>query len=285
MTDISNIEDLKSTMVGALADLGLQLAGFVPKLLGMLAILLIGWAIARAVQAITAKILASMKLDQAVGYLGLGEVLANAGIKRPASGLISRLLFWLLILAFVLPATETLGLTSVTTTINRVIAYLPNVIAATLILLLGLLLARFLGNVVGSGAAFSDVPYSRQLGQAARGVMIVMVSVVSIEQLGIKTSLFQWSLVATLAAVVFAMAIAFAMGSREVVASILAGYYLRKSLREGTSVEVLGRSGTLSRIGATDTLFRSGDKSWSIPNQQLLGSVIERDAKGRAKDH
>ena len=115
--------------------------------------------------------------------------------------------------------------------------------------------------------------------------MIVMVSVVSIEQLGIKTSLFQWSLVATLAAVVFAMAIAFAMGSREVVASILAGYYLRKSLREGTSVEVLGRSGTLSRIGATDTLFRSGDKSWSIPNQQLLGSVIERDAKGRAKDH
>ena len=143
MTDISNIEDLKSTMVGALADLGLQLAGFVPKLLGMLAILLIGWAIARVVQAVTAKILASMKLDQAVGYLGLGEVLANAGIKRPASGLISRLLFWLLILAFVLPATETLGLTSVTTTINRVIAYLPNVIAATLILLLGLLLAGF----------------------------------------------------------------------------------------------------------------------------------------------
>ena len=284
MTDVSNIEDLKSTLVSALADLGLQLAGFMPKLLAMLAILLIGWGIARAVQAVTAKILVSMKLDQAAGYLGLNEVLANAGIKRPASALISRLLFWLLILAFVLPATETLGLTSVTTTINRLIAFLPNVIAATLILLLGLLLARFLGNVVSSGAAFSAVPYSRQLGQAARGVMIVMVSVVAIEQLGIKTSLFQWSLVATLAAVVFAMAFAFAMGSKEVVGGILAGYYLRKSLLEGTSVEVLGRSGTLTRIGATDTLFRSGDKNWSIPNQQLLGAVIERDANGRAKD-
>ena len=114
--------------------------------------------------------------------------------------------------------------------------------------------------------------------------MIVMVSVVAIEQLGIKTSLFQWSLVATLAAVVFAMAIAFAMGSKEVVGSILAGYYLRKSLLEGTSVAVLGRSGSLIRIGATDTLFRSGDKNWSIPNQQLLGAVIERDTNGIAKD-
>ena len=131
MTEISNFEDLKSTLVGALVDLGLQLAGVVPKLLGMLAILLIGWVIARAVQAVTAKVLVSMKLDQAAGYLGLSEILANAGIKRPTSALISRLLFWLLILAFILPATETLGLTSVTTTINRLIAFLPNVIAAT----------------------------------------------------------------------------------------------------------------------------------------------------------
>ena len=279
MTDITNIEGLKSTLVGTLADLGTQLAGFVPKLLGTLAILLIGWGIARAAQMVTAKILVRMKLDQAADYLGLSEILAKAGIKRPASGLIGRLLFWLLILAFVLPATETLGLTSVTVTIDRLIAYLPNVIAATLVLLLGLLLARFIGNVVGSGAAVSEVPYSRQLGQAARVVMIVMVSIVAIEQLGIKTSIFQWLLIASLTAVVFAMAVAFAIGSKEVVGSILAGYYLRKSLRDGTSVEVLGRSGTLTRIGATDTLFQSGEKSWSMSNQQLLQSVIDRDAE------
>ena len=279
MTDITSVEGLKSTLVGTLADLGTQLAGFVPKLLGTLAILLIGWGIARAAQMVTAKILVRMKLDQAADYLGLSEILANAGIKRPASGVVSRLLFWLLILAFVLPATEILGLTSVTVTIDRLIAYLPNVIAATLVLLLGLLLARFIGNVVGSGAAVSEVPYSRQLGQAARFVMIVMVSIVTIEQLGIKTSIFQWLLIASLTAVVFAMAVAFAIGSKEVVGSILAGYYLRKSLRDGTSVEVLGRSGTLTRIGATDTLFQSGGKSWSMSNQQLLQSVIDRDAE------
>ena len=278
MTDIIDIEGLKSALVGTLADLGAQLVGFVPKLLGTIAILLIGWGIARATQTVTAKILVRMKLDQAAGYLGLSDILAKAGIQRPASGLISRLLFWLLILAFVLPATETLGLTSVTVTIDRLIAYLPNVIAATLVLLLGLLLARFIGNVVGSGAAVSEVPYARQLGQAARFVMIVMVSIVAIEQLGIKTSIFQWLLVASLTAVVFAMAVAFAIGSKEVVGSILAGYYLRKSLRDGASVEVLGRSGTLTRIGATDTLFQSGDKSWSMSNQQLLQSVIDRDA-------
>ena len=275
MTEI--IGNLGELILNSLANLGAQFASFAPKIAGMFTILLIGWIIARIAQAATAKLLVRAKLDQAGGYLGLNEILEEAGIQRPLSGLISRLLYWLVLLTFVLPAAETLGLTSVATATNLLIAFLPNVIASLLILMLGLLLARFIGNAVSSGAAASEVPYSHTLGLAARGSMIAVVSIVAVEQLGVKSSLLQWSLIAVLAAVLFSIAFSFAVGSRDVVSAILAGYYLRKSIREGATVEVLGRRGTLARIGPVDTLFRSEDRDWSVPNSQLLNAVVERE--------
>ena len=271
--DIGNLGDL---VISALANLAAQFATFAPKIAGMVAILLVGWVIARLAQAATARVLVKTKLDQAGGHLGLNEILAEAGITRSLSGLISRVLYWLVLLTFILPAVETLGLTSVATATNSLITFLPNVVASLLILLLGLLLARFIGNAVSSGAAASEVPYSRTLGLVARGAVIAIVCAVAIEQLGVRSTLFQWSLIAVLGAALFSVAFAFAAGSRDVVSGILAGYYLRKSISEGSEVVALDRRGTVERIGPVDTLFRCVGHSWSIPNSQLLNAVIER---------
>ncbi len=272
-----SIGNLGSLVLGSLEHLGAQFASFAPKIAGMLAILLLGWIVARIAQKASARVLVRTKLDQLGAYLGLTEVLAEAGIRRPLSGLISRLLYWLVLLTFVLPAAESLGLTSVATATNLLIAFLPNVVAALLILMLGLLLARFIGNAVSSAAAASEVPYSQALGFAARGAMIVTVSIVAVEQLGVKSTLLQWALIAVLSAALFSIAYAFAVGSRDVVSAILAGYYLRKSIPEGSSVKALGRTGRLERIGPVDTLLGSESGSWSVPNSQLLNAVIERD--------
>lgn len=278
-----SFRNLGSLVLGSLEHLGAQFASFAPKIAGMLAILLVGWIIARIAQGASARVLVRTKLDQLGGYLGVTEVLAEAGIRRPLSGLISRLLYWLVLLTFVLPAAETLGLTSVATATNLLIAFLPNVVAALLILMLGLLLARFIGNAVSSAAAASEVPYSQTLGLAARGAMIITVSIVAVEQLGVKSTLLQWSLIAVLSAALFSIAYAFAIGSRDVVSAILAGYYLRKSIPEGSSVEAFGRAGRLERIGPVDTLLRSESGSWSVPNSQLLNAVIERDPPADAE--
>ncbi len=277
-----SIGNLGEIALGSLAHLGAQFASLTPKIAGMLAILLIGWIIARIAQAASAKVLVRTRLDHLGGYLGLNEILEEAGIRRPISGLISRLLYWLVLLTFVLPASETLGLTSVATATNLLIAFLPNVVASLLILMLGLLLARFIGNAVSSAAAASQVPYSQSLGLAARGAMIVVVSIIAIEQLGVKSTLLQWSLIAVLVAALFSIAFAFAVGSRDVVSAILAGYYLRKSIPEGSTVQALGRSGSLERIGPVDTLLRSEVGDWSVPNSQLLNAVIQREPPARA---
>ena len=277
MTNQFDPDSIGQVISGFFTDLNAQFASFVPKLAGMFAILVVGWIVARIVQAATGRILVKTKLDDASGYLGVNNILVDAGITTPPSGIISRLLYWVVFLTFMLPAAEALGLASVATATNRLIAYLPNVIAACLIFLLGLLFSRFVGKMVSSAAMASDMPYALGLGKGCQGAMVVITSVIAIEQLGIKASLLQWSLVAVLTAALLAVSISFAIGSREVVGSILAGYYLRKSLREGASIQVAGRSGTLVRIGPVDALFQAKDTSWSVPNQKLLREVIDRE--------
>lgn len=276
MTEIFDVKMWQEIIVGSLTQLGGDLAAFIPKLLGMIVILMVGWILARILQAAAGRVLERAGLDRAAERLGVSETLQEAGLVRAPSGVIARLLFWLLMLTFVLSAVETLGLSAVTSTIDRLIAYLPNVIAASLIVVLGLLLARFVGNLVASGAAAADMPYARALGSGARAAMIIMVTILSLEQLGVDAAALLYAMVIVASAIAIALSLSFANGSRDVVGAIVAGYYLRNSLGEGAHVEIDGRAGVLERVGPIDTLFNKGDDSWSIPNRRLLDAIIDR---------
>jgi hypothetical protein len=242
----------------------------------MIIILLIGWSIAKLVEIVFRRLLNRAGLDRASARLGFGETLNRAGFERGPSELIARLFFWVLMLTFVVSAFETLGLTAVTGTIDRLIVFLPSIIAAALILIVGLLVARFLGNLVSSGAAAAGFAYARQLGSGAQGVAALLVAILASEQLGLDTEILVTVVTAVVAAAGVGLALAFALGSREIVRAILAGHYLRQSLPDGQAVEIEGRRGILERIGPTDTLFRGADFSWSVPNAQLLNTIVVR---------
>jgi small-conductance mechanosensitive channel len=70
------------------------------------------------------------------------------------------------------------------------------------------------------------------------------------------------------------MGLAFALGSRTLITHILAGHYLRQTLPSGKLVEVSGRKGTVEHIGAVSTVFREGDRSWTMPNAALLEDIV-----------
>ena len=276
MDTIFDVETWQQVIVNSFSELGATLAGFLPQLVGMLVILGGGWVVSRVVGAIFARLLVRLGLDAAAQRLGLGEALEKAGFRAGASALVGRVLFWVLMLTFVLSAFETLGLEAVTATIDRAIAYLPRLIAAALIVIAGLLLSRLAHNVVRSAAATAGVALADQLGVAAQGVVVVLVGVLTVEQLGVDTALLSSVITALAAAGSFGLALAFALGSRDLVRGLLAGQYLRQTLEVGQEVEAAGRRGRVERIGSIDTLFRDEDGSWSVPNARLVEDVLVR---------
>jgi hypothetical protein len=263
-------------LTNSFAELGETLAAFLPKLAATLVILGAGWLLSRLVGALAERVLRQVGLDRAARHVGVAATLDRAGISADASRIVGRLIFWVLMLTFLLTAVETLGLTAVTGTIDRLIGFLPNVIAAGLLLVMGLLLARFVRNVVSSGAAAADVSAAARLGALAETAVAVVAAAVALEQLGIETAVVVTVVTAVVGALAVTLGIGLALGARPVVSQILAGHFLRQSLPPGGAVEVAGRRGVVERVGAVDTLLRDEERAWSIPNSRLLDEIVLR---------
>lgn len=276
MREIFDVEAVRIVLMDSATELGGTLARFLPALVASVVILIIGWVVSRIAEIVIGRTLRRLGLDRVTATLHVSETIRQAGLKSSPSQIVARLVFWVLMLTFVLSAAETLGLTAATATIDRLIAYLPSVIGAGLIVVVGLLAGRLVRNLVTSGAAAANVSESNRLGAAANGVVVLVAGVLAMEELGVETQILVTVITVVIATLGIAMGAAFALGARPVVTHILAGHFLRKSLPNGRMVEIRGRRGEVERVGPVDTLFRDGEQSWSIPNAQLLDETVIR---------
>ena len=212
--------------------------------------------------------------DRASEHLRITETLQRARISAAPSAIVARLVWWFLMLTFLLSAVEVLGLNAVTVTIDRVIGYLPKVAAAALIIVAGMLLGRIVQNLVRSAGSVAGLAQSTQLATLCHAVVILVTGVVALEQLGVATSILVTVVTSLVATLGLTFGATFALGARPLVTHILAGHSLRQLLPAGKAVEVGGRKGVVDRVGAVETLFRDGDRSWSISNGALLDEII-----------
>jgi hypothetical protein len=186
------------------------------------------------------------------------------------------LVFWAVMVIFLLASVHTLGVTVVTATIDRLVAYFPTLIGAALTALLGLLLARFVASVTASAALAAGIGTAPRIGFLVQVLGVGLVAALTVEQLGIKTDILVLPLTALLGATALAVGLAFALGAQPIITHILAGHFLKQSLPRDRFVEIDGDRDIVERIGPTDTLLRNGDRRWSVPNGQLLERVVGR---------
>ena len=265
-----------SAILDALSGVGARLLEMMPNLVAAAALLLVGFVVSWVVEIISRRVLRRFGIDEAAARLAPGERKALTGTTVP-SKLISKVVFWILMLTFVLSAAEVMGFETLTDTVGRLVSYLPNVVAAGLLLLVGVLLARVVNRLVTSAASAAGIGEADRLGAAARVGVIVLVLVLALGQLGVETRVLVTVLAVVLAGSFITVGLAFGLGARPLVTHILAGHFLRKTLPSGHSVEVDGRRGTIERVGAVETRFRDDDGGWSVPNARLLDEVITHD--------
>ncbi len=276
MEKIFDLAAWREILVRAFSELGSNIAGFLPNLVGATVILLAGWVLSRGLEVIASRGLRTVGLDRAATRLQVADLLDRAGIRKTFSQIVAKLLFWLVMLTFVLSSVETLGLSAVTATIDRLIAFIPSVIGAALIGIGGLLLGRFVSTLVSSAAAAAGILSAPRLGFLTQLLVVGLVLVLAAEQLGIATSVLLLPLTVVLGSAGFAVGLAFALGARPVITHIMAGHFLKQSLPREVSIEVDGKRGLVDRVGAVDTLMRSEDQVWSVPNARLLDQIVVR---------
>src|SRR4051794_1933898 len=194
---------------------------WLPHVVGALAVLLIGWFVARLVAAIVTRALARAGLDRRM-HRGLGGTAIERAVPRP-SHLIGRITFWVIMIAVFSLAAAVLGVAALTAFVSAVWSYIPNVIAAFLIFLVAAALAGGAATVVDR--TMGDTSLGR-IAKTAAPVLIMAIAVFMIlEQLKIATQIVTITYAALMGAIALGSALAFGLGGREVAGELLRGAY------------------------------------------------------------
>lgn len=251
-----------------------EIVKWLPNLFGALVLLLVGWLVARLVQFVIGGLLRRLRLDALTERVGISRLLSNAGLDSSVSNLLARLAYWLLLFVFVLAAAESLGLIGVTETLNKLVGYLPNVLAAAFILLLGSLIAQVIGDAMGKMTTQAGVATGPALGQVVRYTLLVFTIILALGQLGIQTDLLTIAASALVIAVTLALALAFGFGSRDLARNIMAGYHAKETFEEGQQISIRGHSGRLISIGTVKAVIKTGEGLVSLPNSVLTEEEV-----------
>lgn len=209
-----------------------RVLGFLPTLVSVIVILIVGWMLAALIQKVITRFLKLARLDTASEKTGIANILTKGDINYTLSEIIGVLVYWLVMLVVILIAVNALQLTVAAELLNTVIGYLPSVIASVFILVLGIFFASLIGNTVRTTAANAGVRQARSLGQATQVFISIFVFVEALKQLRIDTTLIDLLIKAVLAALALGIGLAIGLGCKDMAArhvqSLLDSFKSRK---------------------------------------------------------
>ena len=191
-----------------------QLLTFAPSILGALLILLIGGIIARVLEQVIVRGLKLIALDKIADQLQINAILSKGGVRRKLSELIGAIIYWIVMLAFVMTALNALNLTVAAQLFQQIVGFLPNVIAAVFIVIVGAFAAAFLAATVRTAASNSGILQSHLLGQAVQTIVIVFTLVAALQQLQIQFVGEVFMII--LSGLSFGVALAFGLGCKDI---------------------------------------------------------------------
>lgn len=206
--------DAQAILVDPLRILFARLASFVPVLLGALLILLVGWLAARLLQEILVRALKAIRVDDLAQKAGLGEILRKGAVSYTFAELLGLFVYWLVLLGALVAAVNALGMTATAELLDRVLLYIPNVLAGVIILILGSFFAAMLGSLVQTVTANAGVKQSKTLGQLTKVVLVVFAIEVALEKF-IGMTILHTQLSILIAAAAFGTALAFGLGCKD----------------------------------------------------------------------
>mgnify|MGYP005850935583 FL=1 len=198
-----------------------QLAAFVPQLLAALLLLFLGWLFANLVRTGVTKLLDVLKFDSLAEKTGIEAFLEQGNVDVTLSRLLARLVYWIIIFIVVVTVANSLGLHMVAELFNKVVFYIPNIIVAILVLVFGVLIARFINRLVFAYLNNIGVQGALTISTIAEYAVIIFVVFVALEQLEIGTNLLTAAFQIGFGAIGLAFALAFGLGGREWAAGVI----------------------------------------------------------------
>ena len=252
---------------------GEELGSFLPRLIGAIALLVIGLLLAKLVAVILRRALEAADLDEASARLGVDGHLSRAGLPASLSRVIASAVRIALSLVVIFAALSLLGLQFLSESLNAAVLAIPKVLIAAALVLVGLVLGGIARQRVERLTFQLDLPVS--LGQVAQITVVAIFAITAAAQIAVSTAILLLLVAIVLAGVMSMLAIAFGLGGQGVARELSAGRHARTVFVPGEEISVGEFRGTVVAVETMATVLRTGpDEKIRVPNRLLVESVV-----------
>ena len=207
-------QEITSSLLGVVY----TIIDWIPRIIGVLIILIIGHYLAKGVKHLIKKVLKAIKFEDFMVKLKVTDMIKSQGVSLTISDIAIWLIYWLVFLAFISAAADVLAVPSITNFIAMVISYIPAIFAGLIIILLGIIAANTLSNFVKN---FKGGDTYKQL---VRWFILIIAFIAAIEQLGLDISFITNNLFIILAGAMLAFGLAFGLGGRDKAKEVINKY-------------------------------------------------------------
>ncbi|OGM93396.1 hypothetical protein A2333_02210 [Candidatus Wolfebacteria bacterium RIFOXYB2_FULL_49_7] len=215
------VQNLTSTLYGSLASVWLGVMAFVPKFLGALIVLIIGLVIASVFGSVVEQIIKAVKLDELLKKLGVAQYVERGDVRLDSGRFLGRIVYWFFAVVAILAVSGILGLDVFSDFLKQVLLYVPNIVAAALIMLATLVVAKFSKSLVKASVSSAKLSAANFLGSFVWWTVVVFGLITALMQLGINVYVLQTVITGVVAMLALAGGIAFGLGGKDYAASLI----------------------------------------------------------------
>ena len=267
------MSELTDKLIASFQELLDSVVAAAPKVLTGLILLILAVLICKIVEKVLRAVLTRVKFDDLVKKAGVDSTLQRLGVRQDLNRFLPRLVYFLLLTVMAKTLADVLGLVAVSDALSAFFVYLPNLIAALLLFILGSAAAQFAGGAVTQAGRSAGLDFAPALGRVVSALIFFIVGMMAVAQLKIDTDIIRIVTSLFLAGVALAFGLSVGLGSRDITRNIMAGFYAKKVLQVGERLEIDGESGTLQAITATHTILDQDGRRVAIANDTLLDKV------------
>lgn len=241
-----------------------------------ISIIIFGWICALVIKKVISKLLKALGFNILIDKTGLKRILDRGEIKQSPSTLVGLIFYWIILLNTLIVASDAVDLELTSQFIQQAILYIPKIIVVVVFISIANFIGRFIYNVVEKMAHVSNIPLCKLLGNIARYTVIGLAAMMVLDYLQLAINAMIQSFVVIFVVVPVCFFIAFLVGGRVIISSILARQYLLKEYKKGDVITFDTISGEIVAIDAIYTKLRSGDEEIIVSNSQLADKVIKK---------
>ena len=272
MDTINQWKELSFNTLSTILD---NIAVALPNILGAIVILFVGFLFNKIVRLIVKRIFKIGKIKEVSEKINDTEFFGEADFKINIEKIILGFIKWFLLLVFIIIAADIVKLTIISTEIANLLRYVPQLISAVIIFVIGLYGAKFIEKTLIKIFKSMDFNGSKLVSSIVFYIIMIFVTVTAVNQAGIDTSIITNNFTLILGAFLLAFALAFGLGSKTIVADLLKTFYARKNYAVGDRIKMNTIEGTIESIDSIFVTLKTENGKLVIPIKEITENRIE----------